>query len=183
LATDPSERVIYFKDAFRRAGDTYQPINWHAAISWCCAQIEAKAATFEKVAPELERYAERLAEWHADAWSRRVRRDTLQYLAENYQRLGQAGPALGAAEKCWEVVRGIESAGEGRNDPSARARAAGLYGSLLLLHKRAEEARDVAAAVADVARVPGSPHPAALALPDGTTLEQFFAQLKRTKEP
>lgn len=182
LATDPADRVTYFYDAFRRAGDAYRPINWHAAISWCCAQIEAKVATFEQVAPELERYVERLGEWQTDGWSRRVRRDTLQFLAENYQRLGQTEQALAAAEKCWEVVLEIALAGEGRKDPSARAEAAGLFGSLLLRHNRVEEARGVAAAVADLARVPGSPDQAGSASPDETALEQFFTQLERTEE-
>jgi len=178
LATDPADRVTYFYDAFRRAGDTYQPINWHAAISWRCAQVEAKAATFEEVAPELEQYAERLGDWHTDGWSRRARRDTLQFLAENYQRLGQTERAFSAAEKCWEVVLEIARAGEGRNDPSRRAEMAGLFGSLLLQHTRAEEARAVAADVADVARMPWPPDQSA----SETALEQFFTQLKRTEK-
>jgi tetratricopeptide (TPR) repeat protein len=153
LATDPADRVTYFYDAFRRAGDTHQPINWHAAISWRCAQIEAQAATFEEVAPELERYAEKLGDWHTDGWSRRTRRDTLQFLAENYQRLGQAERAFAAAERCWKAVLEIARAGEGRTDPSKRAEVADLYASLLLRHDRAEEAR----AVADMARAPVSP--------------------------
>ena len=183
LATDPADRVTYFHDAFRRAGDTYQPINWHAAISWRCAQVEAKAATFENVAPELERYAERLGEWHADGWSRRVRRDTLQFLAENYQKLGQIERAFAAAEKCWEAVLEIARVGEGRKDPARRAEVAGLFGGLLLRHKRAEEARAVAVAVADVASVPGAPEKVGSAAPDEAALEQFFTQLKRTEEP
>jgi hypothetical protein len=183
LATDPVDRVTYFHDAFRRAGDTHQPINWHAAISWRCAQVEAKAATFEEVAPDLEQYAERLGDWHTDGWSRRTRRDTLQFLAENYQRLGQTEQAFAAAEKCWEAVIEIVRAGEGRKDPSRRAEVAGLYGSLLLRHKRAGEARAVALAMADVASVPGAPEQADEAAPDEAALEQFFTQLKRTEEP
>jgi hypothetical protein len=182
LATVPADRITYFHDAFRRAGDIYQPINWHAAISWRCAQVEAQAATFENVASELERYAEKLGKWHNDSWSRRTRRDTLQFLAENYQILGQTERALLAAQKCWEAVLEIAAAGEGRKDPSVRAEVAGLYGSLLLRHKRAEEARAVAAAVADVAGVPGATEQAGLASPDETALEQFFTQLKRTEK-
>ena len=171
----------YFQDAFRRAGDIYRPINWLAAINWRRAQIEAQIVRFEEVAPELERYTEKLDEWRADVWNLRTLRETFYFLADNYQSLNRTEDALSAAERCWQTVKEIVNIGEGRKDPAHRAGAARIYGLLLLRQKQVEKARAVAVAVADLAS--SAAEPVTAASMNEAEFEQFFTRLEKGKTP
>jgi hypothetical protein len=148
LSEDPAESAKWFGEAFRRAEDNFEPVNWHAAVHWCMARVKAKLEAFGAVAPELQRYADKLLQWQTWAWSRRIRRDALQFLAKCYDHLGRAEEALAAAKSAWEMVLSIHKLGEGRKDAAKRLPIACLYGRLSVLANHLEQARSVAITVA-----------------------------------
>ena len=175
LAADPRDRAAYFLDALERAGQSYEPIKWHAAINWRRAQIDASIVTFQEVAADLEEYCEKLASWQMQSWSRRKRRNTLLFLAQNYVKLNLFQEGLIAIEKSWSVAEEIARIGEGRKDPAKRLEVGLLYATLALQQGQLEKARAVAAAFAQ----PSSANSIDIASMDRTALETFFDDLKR----
>mgnify|MGYP003292548152 CR=1 FL=1 len=112
------------------------------------------------------------------SWSRRKRRDTLLFLAENYVKLNRFGDALLAIEKSWLVTEEITRIGEGRKDPAKRLQVGHLYATLALQQGQLEKARALASSFA--ADPANSNDVASM---DHTTLQTFFDDVKRRSPP
>jgi hypothetical protein len=84
------------------------------------AEVEAGVHSLNEATPEILRDCNELdVHWREDAWSRRVQRDALWFLARQFRpRDGARTRALLAA--CWEVVVRIQEYGEGRRDVEMR---------------------------------------------------------------
>jgi hypothetical protein len=120
LETDPVQRARWFRLAVERAEGGYAPTRLHAAIQWRMAEVEAGVHSLNEATPEILRDCNELdVHWREDAWSRRVQRDALWFLARQFRpRDGARTRALLAA--CWEVVVRIQEYGEGRRDVEMR---------------------------------------------------------------
>lgn len=178
LNEDPGESAKWFGEAFRRAGDNFEPVKWHAAIHSCIARVKQEAETFSNIAPQLQEYADKLLPWQTWAWSRRVRRDALLFLAESYDRLGQAEQALSAARSAWEIALAILELGEGRKDARQRLEIALIYGRLSAHLGHIEQGRAVALALAsELALTTDS-----IVALNQIQLEELFRAKKRERE-
>jgi len=145
LEAQPEKRARLYEQAFRLAGNQYQPLNWHAAIKWRVSQVKANLVSFQQVAGELEGFVLKLNSWTANAWSRRVRRNTWQFIAENYEALGDIERAVAAGSEAWKAVRTISEFGQGPNDLAERDRIGAFRGILALKSDNRSLARAIAA--------------------------------------
>lgn len=171
LELDPSARAAYYKWATEKAGNSYEPLNLHAAIHWRVNQVAAGEKTFREVAPLLEKHVEQVARWRERAWSRRIWRNTALYLAANYLTDGNHEQALRWITNSWQAVEAVANSGEGRQDEQKRHQIGILYGRLLLQANKVEEARNVAHKL--LARIPFDER---LPLMERAGLEVFFSQ-------
>ncbi|MEA2329762.1 MAG: hypothetical protein QOE68_4721, partial [Thermoanaerobaculia bacterium] len=121
LASDPAERAKWFHAAYERAGDGYSPIRWHAAIHWKCAVVDAKQRTLAEVTPEILTLCDELKAWNENAWSRRVLRDALHFLAKRHGDAGAVEQQRQFLLQCREVITLIERNRERRGDAAVRA--------------------------------------------------------------
>jgi hypothetical protein len=120
LATDPAERAKWYRAAYERAGDGYEPTRTHAAIHWKRAEMEANRRPFAAVAAEIDQLCEKLREWKESAWSRRVLRDALHFLARQYAAAGDVQAQRRYLLEAREIISDIERYGERRGDRAAR---------------------------------------------------------------
>ena len=113
LELDPRHRAKWFRAAFETAGDSYAPLNWHAALQWKLAELEAGDHT----EAEIRSYAETLAKWPEDVWSLRLRRRALLVLASSAITRGAgAADAAQLLSAAWQIVEQMHENGEGRGD-------------------------------------------------------------------
>jgi hypothetical protein len=117
LNLDPRHRAKWFRAAFETAGDSYAPLNWHAALQWKIAELEAG----DHSEAEIRFYAEKLASWPEDVWSLRLRRRALLVLASSaITREGGANDAAQLLSGAWQIVEQMHEKGEGRGDRAER---------------------------------------------------------------
>jgi tetratricopeptide (TPR) repeat protein len=121
LETDWLRKAEWFHAAYERAGDVYAPQGWHAAIHWKCVEVQGGLTPFAAAAPEILVYCSKLDEWQEQAWSRRVLRNALLFLARGYAAAGDGARQRQFLLSCREVVTRIERCGEGRRDREIRA--------------------------------------------------------------
>lgn len=120
LERDPAERAKWYRAAYERAGDGYAPNRWHAAIHWKREEVEAKQRPFAEVAPEILALCGELEAWKENAWSRRVQRDALRFLARNYGAAGDVAQQRRFLLAARDVITSIEQRRERRDDRAAR---------------------------------------------------------------
>ena len=120
LGRDPAERAKWYRAAYERAGDGYAPNRWHAAIHWKREEVEAKQRPFAEVAPEILALCGELEAWKENAWSRRVQRDALRFLARNYGAAGDVAQQRRFLVAARDVITSIEQRRERRGDRAAR---------------------------------------------------------------
>lgn len=116
LELDPRYRAKWFRAAFETAGDSYAPLNWHAALQWKLAELEAG----DHSEAEIRFYAEKLAKWPEDVWSLRLRRRALLVLASNAITRGEASDAAQLLSGAWQIVEQVYEKDEGRGDRAER---------------------------------------------------------------
>jgi len=171
LEDDPSASAAYYKWATEKAGNSYEPLNLHAAIHWRVNQVAAGEKTFREVALLLEEYVAQVVRWQERAWSRRIWRNTALYLAENYLKESNHEQALRWITNSWEAVEAVANSGAGRRDEEKRHQIGIRYGRLLLQANKVEEAREIAQKLSA-----GTPFGELLPLMDRAGLEAFFSQ-------
>jgi len=120
LETTQERKAIWFRLAFERADSAYAPVCWHAGIQWKIAEVRAGTCPFSLAATDITRYCEELVRWRERAWSRRLRRDGLRFLAERYGSEGDGARQQQFLVACWDVIRDIYERGEGREDREVR---------------------------------------------------------------
>jgi tetratricopeptide (TPR) repeat protein len=153
LEIQPEKRARWYEQAFKLAGNSYQPMNWHAGIKWRICQLEANLVQLQDMAEDLERLLLKLNTWTSNAWSRRVRRDAWQFLARAYQEKGDPEKALSASSQAWQAVMDISKVGQGQNDMVERKRIGAFHGLLALSRHERQLALQVAAELSE-----GQPH-------------------------
>jgi hypothetical protein len=121
LERDPCEKARWYEEAYERAEGRREPLVWHAAIHWRCAEVECGKTPFAAAVPQLLAYCEKLEHWREQAWSRRVLRDCLFFLAERYAASGEAHEGQKYFLRCRAVVDQIAAHGEGRRDRRVHA--------------------------------------------------------------
>jgi hypothetical protein len=171
LENNSSASAAFYKWATEKAGSSYQPLNWHAAIHWRCNQVAAGEKTFREVAPLLEEYVAQVVPWQARGWSRRVWRNTALYLAENYLEDRNQEQALRWITNSWQAVDVITNFGNGRRDEEKRYKIGNLYGHLSLQADLVEQAREIAEKLS-AGKLSGE----GISLMDRADLEAFFSR-------
>lgn len=119
LERDPCEKARWYQAAYERAEGRHEPLLWHAAIHWRSAQVDCGTISFADAAPLLNGYCDKLERWREHAWSRRVLRDCLLFLAKGYAASGDQAEEQKTLVRCLKVVEQIAAHGEGRGDRQA----------------------------------------------------------------
>jgi tetratricopeptide (TPR) repeat protein len=149
LEEQPEKRARCYEQAYKLAGNQYQPLNWHAAIKWRISQVQANRAPFQQVVDELEGFVRKLNSWTPSAWSRRVQRNTWQFIAEHYEKLGDTQKAFAASSEAWKAVTTISEFGQGLSDLAERNSIGAFRGILALKSDNRDIARDIAAQLSE----------------------------------
>lgn len=129
----------WYLQAHQLAKGSDEPIATHAKVKYLIETVTADPLSFGEHVTELRDCAGRLREFLERAWSRRILRECLSFLAEGLQKAGDNPAALAAWRETADVIELIATYGEGRRDQLHREKISAKLEEFAVQHGNADD--------------------------------------------